>query len=69
MKELYPLVTNIAALTALDKYLSDRIETVKRDFMSAGSIDQVRAIQAVVFELENLRKLRDRYIAAEKDNG
>lgn len=69
MKELLPLVTNISALNALDKYLEGRIETVKRDFMTAESMERVTAIQAVVFELENLRKLRERYIAAEKNNG
>jgi hypothetical protein len=69
MKELLPLVTNISALNALDKHLEIRIETVKRDFMNATTMDQVKAIQAVVYELENLRKLRERYLAAEKNNG
>lgn len=69
MKELLPLVTNIAALNALDKYLETRIETVKRDFMSATDMERVTAIQAVVYELENMRKLRERYIAAEKNDG
>lgn len=69
MKELLPLITNISALTALDKHLENRIEAVKRDFMSATTMDRVMAIQAVVYELENLRKLRERYLAAEKENG
>ena len=68
MKELLPLVTNISALNALNKYLENRIESVKRDFMNAATMDQVKAIQAVVYELENLRKLREKYLAAEKDN-
>lgn len=69
MKELLPLITNISALTALDKYLESRIEQVKRDFMSATTMEQVKAIQAVIYELENLRKIREKYLAAEKDNG
>lgn len=69
MKELLPLITNISALNALDKYLENRIEQTKRDFMSAVTMDQVKAIQAVVYELENLRKLREKYLAAEKNNG
>jgi hypothetical protein len=69
MKELLPLVTNISALNALNKYLEGRIESVKRDFMNATSMEQVKALQAVVYELENLRKLRESYIAMEKING
>lgn len=69
MKELLPLITNISALNALDKYLENRIEQLKRDFMNAITMDQVKAIQATVYELENMRKLREKYLAAEKDNG
>ena len=69
MKELLPLITNISALNALDKYLENRIEQLKRDFMNAITMDQVKAIQATVYELENMRKLREKYLAAEKNNG
>ncbi len=69
MKELLPLVSNVPAIQALNKYLDERIETVKRDFMNADTMEQVRATQATVHELERLKKLRDSYMAEGNRNG
>ena len=69
MKYLTPLIVNTAALTALNTYLDTRIETLRRDFMGASRMEDVVALQRTIMELENLKKLRDIYIAAEKNNG
>lgn len=69
MKDLLPLVSNISALNALNDYLDDRIEAVKRDFMNATSMEQVKSLQAVVHELEKLKKLRDTYLMERDRNG
>lgn len=61
-QELLPLINNLPALKALDKYLEERIESVKRDFMGATTMERVIAIQAVVNELERLRQLREKYL-------
>lgn len=69
MKYLSPLIMNTLALTALETYLNERIEKLEKDFMYATNMEEVSSLQHTIRELENLKKLRDVYLAAEKNNG
>lgn len=60
---LNPLVQNIPALQALNKYLTDRIETLTKEFRQVKTLEELRALQRTIDELEKLKGLREKVIA------